>query len=363
MIECCPKGKRTIGTRPRRQTWTGTLQKAATPSEPAHEWLLEIADQQQPSVRQAFLDALARVKDATQQQALDDAIARQDVGAAMRALGLGGEQQTGTALPAALDQAIVPGLQRATLLAGIATGPKTLIGAAARMRFDITNPKTAEFIHNYNFGMIRQISDDTREGIRQVIENAFAFGGHPYEQARTIRESIGLTQTQAGAVANFERMLRAGDRTALTRNLRDARHDRTLNRILGSDQNLSDAQISTMVGRYRTRMIQMRAQTIARTETIRASNAAQNLAWEQAADKGLLDRTTVRRFWLVTPDDRLCPYCEAVPGLNEDGVALGDYFDTPLGPVLFGPLHPNCRCITFIGGHNHGTVGGFLDVD
>ena len=198
--------------------------------------------------------------------------------------------------------------------------------------------------------MIRDISQQTRDGIRTVIQNAFAMGGHPYEQARQIRESIGLTDDQAQAVTNFENLLRTKDRAALTRAMRDRRHDPTLERALGAgaDRTLSDEQIATMVNRYRNRAILNRAQMIARTETMRASNAAQNMAWGQAADQGLLNRTALRRFWLVTPNDRLCEYCEQVPDMNEDGVPLDGYFDTPYGPAMYGPLHPLCRCITYI---------------
>jgi len=51
---------------------------------------------------------------------------------------------------------------------------------------------------------------------------------------------------------------------------------------------------------------------------------------------------------MVTPDDRLCEYCEAVPDMNPDGVPLGGQFQTPLGPVDGPTLHPQCRCIVYL---------------
>lgn len=360
MIECCRKHRRTVGDRPIRQTWGTALQKADTPSEPDAQWLLDIADRAAPGTRQAFLDALARVRDTAQQADLDDAIARGDVNAAMRALGLDNDAP---GLRSALDTNLIVPLETAFTAAGTATVPKTL-GATMAMRFDLRNPNTNTFLRTYNFNLIRDISDQTREGIRQVIQDAFAMGGHPYEQARLIRDSIGLTANQASAVDNFRNLLVTGDRGAMLRALRDKRFDPTLDRALGAaaDKTLTPEQIDRMVSRYRERYIALRATTIARTETLRASNAAMHMAWGQAADKGLLDRTTLRRFWLVTPDDRLCEYCEAVPEMNPNGVALDGYFDTDLGSVMYPPLHPNCRCITFIGGHNGGG-GGIFDID
>ena len=340
----CRKHARTLGSRPRRQTWArGGLAKADSPDTPDHEWLLEIADNAAPATKAAFLEALRRVRNAAKEAELRDAIARGDVNAAMRALGV----------EEGLSESLKPGLTKpledAFIAAGRATPAKTM-GVHVGMSFNLTNPNTATFLRNYDFGLIRDISQQTRDGIRTVIQNAFAMGGHPYEQARQIRESIGLTDDQAQAVTNFENLLRTKDRAALTRAMRDRRHDPTLERALGAgaDRTLSDEQIATMVNRYRNRAILNRAQMIARTETMRASNAAQNMAWGQAADQGLLNRTALRRFWLVTPDDRLCEYCEQVPDMNEDGVPLDGYFDTPYGPAMYGPLHPLCRCITYI---------------
>lgn len=328
---------------PMRQTWDSPFHKADLPPPPPdHEWLLEIADKAAPAVKAAFLEALNKVRNAAKEAELADAIQRGDVAAAMRALGV----EDG------MKESLSPGLTRpledAFIRAGRDTLPRTA-GVTMGMRFDITNPNTATFLRNYDFGLIRQISQDTRDGIRAVIQNAFAMGGHPHEQARLIRASIGLTSNQAGAVANYERLLRAGDSDALTRALRDRRFDPSVRRAVSGDQHLTEEQIERQVNRYRERMLQMRAVNIARTETMRASNAAQNMAWGQAADKGLLDRVTTRRFWLVTPDDRLCEFCEAVPDMNPGGVALDGYFETPFGPVLYGPLHPQCRCITYIG--------------
>jgi len=83
-----------------------------------------------------------------------------------------------------------------------------------------------------------------------------------------------------------------------------------------------------------------RAETIARTETMKASNAGQQLAWDQAAEEGLLTGDESME-WIVTPDDRLCPICEPLDGQT---VPLGGMFDVDGEDVEGPPAHPNCRC-------------------
>lgn len=342
-IDCCVDRKRPALTalpRTVKQTWKGSIAKAGDDNQ--YDWLLALADSQRPKVRRAFLRALERIRGSIDEARLRDALSRRDMAGVLNVLGLD------QGLNAGATADLVNQLEDTIIDTGRATPENSVPATSARigMRFDIANPKAQEFIRNYNFALIRDISDKTRDGIKQVVSNAFEFGGHPYEQARIIRESIGLTDNQAAAVENFRQLLLDSDREALRRGLRDRRFDPTLDRALGraAETELSPEQIERMVSRYRERMISARAENIARTETLRASNAGQDLAWQQAADNGLLDRAKFRSQWLVVPDDRLCIYCAAVVALNPGGVPLGAMFQTPLGPVLFPPLHPRCRC-------------------
>lgn len=92
-----------------------------------------------------------------------------------------------------------------------------------------------------------------------------------------------------------------------------------------------------------------RATAIARTEVIRASNFAAIEGYRQSG-------VVKAKEWLVTPDDRLCPYCAAMEGkvieLEENFFDKDDEFqgnaETPMkmdyGDIMAPPLHPNCRC-------------------
>jgi hypothetical protein len=83
-----------------------------------------------------------------------------------------------------------------------------------------------------------------------------------------------------------------------------------------------------------------RAELIAETETMAASNGGVQEAWSQAVDEGLLTGRE-EQVWIVTPDEVLCPICEGLDGQTApiDGQfeSDGDTYDGP-------PAHPRCRC-------------------
>jgi hypothetical protein len=78
-----------------------------------------------------------------------------------------------------------------------------------------------------------------------------------------------------------------------------------------------------------------RADMIARTESMRASNEGQRQSWDQAVEKGLLSGDE-RREWIATNDSTVCDDCDALDGetADLDGEYPGDGGDGP-------PLHPN----------------------
>lgn len=299
------------------RTWGTPLRKAEGPNPGDYEWLLTIADRFRGKVRQAFLDAVQKLRDSADLSQLRAALEAGDVNAAMAALGLGDN-----AAAEALSAELTKPLEDAFIAAGRATPIK---GGELSMRFDLTNPYAVQFVRSYDFGLIRQVSDETRAGVQRVVQAAIsglAERGNPRDQATEIREFIGLTDRQTQAVLNYKSSLEEEERPA--------------------------EQVARMTERYRQRMLRLRAENIARTETLRAANAGQDAAWKQAADEGLLSASTLRRAWLVTPDDRLCIYCAAIPALNPDGKPLGQPFNTPLGPILYPPAHPQCRCVAVL---------------
>jgi len=146
-----------------------------------------------------------------------------------------------------------------------------------KWQFDITDPNAVAWIEEHAGETIEGINEDTRAQIRDLVEEAFT------EQY---------------------------------------------------DVNDLAAEIADVIGD------DARAETIARTETMRASNQGQLEAWDQATDAGLLTGDETKE-WIVTPDDRLCPICEPLEGVT---AALGDDFDADGENVDAPPAHPRCRC-------------------
>jgi SPP1 gp7 family putative phage head morphogenesis protein len=85
-----------------------------------------------------------------------------------------------------------------------------------------------------------------------------------------------------------------------------------------------------------------RAETIARTETMAASNGGQRAAWAQAVDDGLLNGDEEEE-WITTPDDRTCPVCQPMDGERKP---LGGKFNVDGEQIDGPPAHPRCRCTT-----------------
>lgn len=221
------------------------------------------------------------------------------------------------------------------------------IGAA--MSLNLINAETVAFLTTYTFNLIRQISSDSRFAIQDIVLEAFRHGGHPYEQARDIRRMIGLTRSQARAVANFRRMLEGDPQAmgeALTRQLRDRRFDPTILRSIRTGTRLKREQVDKMVDAYYWRYLNYRAKMIARTESLRASNMGQRALWQQAMDQDFLQPERTRRQWILTGDDRLCEFCLSIRNMNPKGVRLDEPFLSPDGPVDGPPVHPHCRCTT-----------------
>ena len=110
---------------------------------------------------------------------------------------------------------------------------------------------------------------------------------------------------------------------------------------------MTPKQVDDLVDKYHNRLINMRAEMIARTEIARAANFGQQEVWRQGIDAGYLDPTTFRRFWVYTPDDRVRPEHRQVAGLNPEGVEIDENFSLPGGGTIHSPpWGPYCRCTT-----------------
>ncbi len=188
---------------------------------------------------------------------------------------------------------------------------------------------------------LQRITTTIEAVIDQDIRQGLTNGMTAEDIARVIKATIGLTPRQAAAVENFRRLLENGDAAALDRVLRDRRFDASVQRLIDGGT-IDQAKIDRMVQRYAERYQLHRAMVIAKTESLRATNAGRRAAWAQYADRTGSD---VLRWWLTAADERVCPVCSAIPLMNADGVPMGQPYATPDGPMMMPPEpHANCRC-------------------
>jgi hypothetical protein len=186
-------------------------------------------------------------------------------------------------------------------------GTLITVAQSIGMAFDKTSPYAVQWASRHAAELVRDISEDTRRVLRQIVRQMFVKQIPPRDAARLVKDVIGLTERMAAQVsARLERGWSAAD-----------------------------------VRQYAARLVRQRAMMIARTESIRASNEGQRQAWAQAVQKGQLTGQELRT-WIVTPDDRLCPTCSAMDGQQ---VGLNAPFQLPDGStVQTPPAHPLCRC-------------------
>lgn len=185
------------------------------------------------------------------------------------------------------------------------------------IEFELANPHAVAWAERHAAEMVVEVSTETEVAIREVIARTLADRRAPAQAAREIRELVGLTRRQAGAIQK----LRAG---------------------LVED-GLAEAEIERQVDRAAARALRERATSIARTETMRGANAGQRLLWEQAVRAGELPPETERE-WLTAEDERVD--AEVCAPLNGQTAVLGESFSSSVGSLTEPPAHPRCRCAT-----------------
>lgn len=301
-----------------------------------------LARQFEPDLRRDFLEGVKRLKDDVVLKQLAEQLAAGNMQAALR---LVGPVQIGTIFGALLNT---------TLATYFASGDATAASSAVTVWFNHANPVALDTWSRYQQLKITRLTQEASDTINQVLRRELTAGTGPYDTARKIRDSLGLTANQEQAVHNYRTALENRLSNALERKLRDGRFDSTVRRAIATDKALTKEQVDKMVSRYTERQLKHRSEMIARTESTRAINAGQQAYFETAVKDGKVLASQVRRFWVVTRDERTRQSHRAIPNMNPDGVGLNEPFKSPLGPIMY-PSDPSatadntigCRCALF----------------
>jgi hypothetical protein len=216
--------------------------------------------------------------------------------------------------------------------------------------FDPTNTRAVQRMQENKLRLVREFTDEQRRATRQALTRGIEEGANPRVQARAFRDSIGLTQRQEAAVANYRRFLIENDSRALERNLRDHRYDRSVERAIREDRPLGRQQINRMVERYRQRYVRYRSEVIARTESLGVVHEGTDEMYRQAIDAGRIQPQKMKRFWIIAGDDRMRESHDSmqvseVRGIEEPFISgKGNLLRFPGDPAAPSTETIQCRC-------------------
>lgn len=157
-------------------------------------------------------------------------------------------------------------------------GAKPKPDASVEFAFDATNPEAIAAVEDHAAELIQGISKTTRDSIKDLVEEAFT---DPDMDVDSLASAI--------------------------------------------DDIIDDPD---------------RADLIARTETMQASNDGQLAAWDQAEEAGLLTGDE-QKVWIAADGDRTCKICDDLDG---ESVARNETFDVDGDDLGGPPAHPDCRC-------------------
>lgn len=208
-----------------------------------------------------------------------------------------------------------------------------------RLTGDLMAPRAALWAEQHSGALVTQITQTTRDALGSAVRDALAHGktvGQLTREVRGIIEQVPIT-TPMQTIPQSATQVRA--LTGLTPR-QVGQVERYREGLIA--RGITGDKLVARVERKAGQLLRQRAELIARTESITAAAAGQQQLWEAAEREGLLDRGRARRAWTVTPDERLCSICRAIPGMNPDGVGLHEPFQTPIGPIMHPAAHPAC---------------------
>lgn len=281
-----------------------------------------MADRLEPRLQKRFLAAVAKLQGQIDLDTLIAEIEARNLPAIIAATGI--EQL-------ADEFSLHTNLLMAASAAGTIAS-EYLKAAGIPYPWESVNADAVAWARAYSGQRITAISAESLDAVRAIVESAFTrpdfwtppagvtipegwtmTGMSPRQAAQQIRAVVGLNQPQAQAVLH-------------------ARLDMWAD---GVDPAVIDRDTAAFARGF----LNLRAETIARTEIMAASNKGQRLLWDGAQRAGLLDASRTEREWVWGGGENSCQVCEYMNGKRAplDGEYRGDYPDGP-------PGHPRCRC-------------------
>lgn len=321
-------------------------QQAGRPPSRFFEIVDRIASNLDPRMERAFRRAVEETASNVDLERLERALRRRDVQGVIQTIGLTelSRRLKGSAFTEAIRTAIGE--------TGSASAEQVSRQVGVEFDFDLTNPKAVIAAREQSARLVTQVTEESRDAIREFVEGSFRDGVPPERLARQIRSVVGLTSRQQGWVQNMRRDLESLQTATedevdelvnriTSRRLDAATMQRVRSKALRDE--VTDEFVDEVVDRYGQSMLNFRSTNIARTETIDAANRGQMESWREAMDEGLLQRERTQRVWITTADDRTCPICLPMAGQKR---GMDEPFMSPFSgaKAMHPPIHPMGRC-------------------
>ncbi|MBP2316870.1 hypothetical protein [Azospirillum soli] len=337
-----------------------------------HNYLEDIAARLEPGMRRAFLDAIQGLRATVDPAQVAALLEHGDIAGVSDAIGLNDPAWLEAFRRSMAERFVAGGKETHAgirdLLVDAIAQDIVPAGSDARLTamFGGRNLPAEKALRDYDMTLIRDIGENTRDGVRTFLEDGMVAGWNPRTTALDLCGRIeeigkqeggmlGLTKTQARSVQRARDELASTDpaqiRRYLGRELRDRRFDAAVLRAIRSGDAIP-VEVQEKAGTaYSNRFLRYRAEVVAQTESLRSASVGQEAALLNAVATGALDAGKVRSFWVDNDDERTRDWHRKVPKLNPDGILLGDFFITPLGPMRY-PRDPDgeaanvvgCRC-------------------
>jgi len=315
---------------------------------------------QEESVRAAFIEAITDIVNTVVLKIIVERLERGDIEGALQAL----------QLDAAAFSKFELRLADAYNSGGLATVgnmPKVTDPQGHRVvfRFSVRNPAAEAWLRDHSSKLVTRIVEDQRVAIRLALTEGLERGQNPRTTALEVvgrvnratgrREGgiVGLTAAQERYVTRARQELLSGDptqlRAYLDRERRDKRFDRTVLAAIRTGKPMPADVVSRMVGRYADRLLDLRGEMLARTETMIALGKSRDDAIRQQIEAGKIREEDVTKIWRSAGDNRVR---HTHRSLNGKSVALDGSFHSASGAVLRYPGDPQapiseisgCRC-------------------
>ena len=340
----------------------------------------QLLSRQEAALRRAFLLAVQDLRNQTQLTQLRNALRAGDIEAAIRALNI--EPAAYATFAREIGNTYTQA--GATIAAG--TVWRLPDRSQAVVRFNVTNPRAERWLASVSSDKITRITQDTIAAARVTINAGYVQGMHPNRIAldlvgrigangRRTGGIIGLSEPQARYVADMRSALSGDGPVGYARNpdgtlsrkfwikrdgrlgsvyeRRDRRLDGVIRRAIEAGKPVSGADIDRLAGRYKDRLLALRGETIARTETAMAVEDARQETWRQYTEQNGIDPQYIIKRWVAAgaaANGNERPDHQAMNGVGVEGLetpfimADGTAMSNPLDPSA--PVHhlANCRC-------------------